>query len=93
MVRIIYKREATKALEKIDSKTRSKIITKIGQLAETPYPKGCKKIKGYDDENLCRIKHGNYRVIYKVQKINIVIITLGNRDNIYQKLSRKQQLT
>jgi len=61
-----------------------KIINSIDNLSENPRPEGSKKLRG-SDEDLWRIRIGNYRVIYSIKdSIRIVNIRkLGHRKDIY----------
>jgi len=51
-------------------------------LADNPRPQGCKKLKGRDGY---RIRVGNYRIIYDIFDIELVVdfIALGHRKDIY----------
>jgi mRNA interferase RelE/StbE len=82
---IKIRRQALKQLERIPLLFRSKIEKAIDQLAQNPYPHGCKKLAGEDA--LWRIRIGDYRVIYLVATtIRIVEIhEIGHRQSIYKK--------
>ncbi len=84
---IIISEKAEKDFIKIQKIDVIKIVDKIESLAENPYPTGCKKIKA-SDENLYRIRQGDYRIIYCIkEKIQIVEVRrIGHRRNIYKKL-------
>lgn len=57
-------------------------------LAEIPYPPGCKNLRGYS--GIFRIRVGNYRVCYRVDDGELVIlgIVINTRDEIYKELQR-----
>jgi mRNA interferase RelE/StbE len=78
---------ALKSMEKIPKRELIKINEKIDELSSNPRPEGMKKIQG--DENLYRIRSGNYRVIYRIfdKKIEISIVDVDHRKDIYKKLS------
>jgi len=61
---IVFARTARKELESIGKKFSDRILKKIELLQYDPRPLGCEKIKG--DDNLWRIRIGNYRVIYAI---------------------------
>ena len=51
------------------------------------YKPDIKKLKGYDD--LLRMRLGNYRVVYKVENNQIIIISIllaGHRKDVYNKI-------
>ena len=65
---ITFARSARKELEGLDVKYSERIIQKIEMLVINPRPPGCEKLKG--EENLWRIRIGNYRVIYSISDKN-----------------------
>ncbi|MBW3538028.1 type II toxin-antitoxin system RelE/ParE family toxin [Candidatus Parcubacteria bacterium] len=83
---IRYRRSVKKELEKLDHASRLAIVKKIINLAAQPLPAGSRKLRGVDD--LYRIRHGDYRVIYQVQDkaLIIVIIKIGHRKAVYRGL-------
>jgi mRNA interferase RelE/StbE len=84
MYEIIIKREALKELKQLSAKAFSNITGAIGELSAEQRPHGCKKLKG-TNENLWRIRVGDYRVIYFVDDaVRIVNVrSIGNRKDIY----------
>lgn len=79
--------KAEKDFIKIPTKEVLRIIDKVELLSSNPYPTGSKKIKA-SDENLYRIRHGDYRVLYTVEEeIRIVEVRkIGHRKDIYRSL-------
>jgi len=80
---IEIERSAIKAIEKIPSSDRNKIITAIQSLSSNPRPAGAKKLIGRDG---WRIRIGNYRVIYETRDhiCYILVLDIGHRKNIYR---------
>ncbi len=74
---------AVKALAKLESLTRKRIQTAIDKLATDPFPPGVKKLQGDD---AYRIRVGDYRVIYDVQRgrLTVLVIRIGHRREIYR---------
>ena len=60
----------------------------IYSLSDEPRPEGCKKHQS--KKNLWRIRVGNYRVVYQIKdkELIVLILRIGNRKEIYQKLGR-----
>jgi len=77
-----FKRQALKELAKINEPFYFHIKQAIYTLADNPRPQGCKKLKGRDGY---RIRVGNYRIIYDIFDIELVVdfIALGHRKDIY----------
>lgn len=82
--RILYARSAAKAIKKLDRTTAKRITEAISNLAKDPRPAGSIKLAGGDGER--RIRVGDYRVIYKVEDDQLIVIVLkaGHRRSIYQ---------
>lgn len=71
----------------IQEKDIKKILSKVKDLAENPYPQGVKKIKA-SDENLFRLRYRSYRILYVVdEQIKLILIRkIGHRKSIYKSL-------
>ncbi|MCA9342872.1 type II toxin-antitoxin system RelE/ParE family toxin [Candidatus Saccharibacteria bacterium] len=81
-----YKSSVKKELRKLNKDDRSSVINKIKLLASNPRPSYSTKLKGSRD--LFRIRHGDYRIIYQIQKdvLIIIIVKVGHRREIYKNL-------
>lgn len=80
---------ALKFLESgVQAKFQGQIKKKIETLAATPHPPGCKKLKGYGDgdEDVYRVRSGDYRILYVVRNNPdlIVILDIGHRKEVYR---------
>ena len=53
-------------------------------LANDPFPRGARKLSGYDD--VCRVRVGRYRILYSVTETALVIVVLkvGHRKDVYR---------
>ena len=85
MYKITIKKTAVKELDALPKKTVVVITKAILQLAITPRPSGCKKLKGSYLE-IWRIRIGNYRIIYSIDdEIKIIDVQkVGHRKDIYE---------
>lgn len=82
--KLIFKQSIKKDLRALPNKDVQKILSCINLLATNPFPASAKKLKG---EEKYRLRQGNYRILYEVQK-NLLIITvvkIGHRKDIYNK--------
>ena len=72
-----------KTISKADAK---RIAKKIDKLVEDPRPRGVEKLTG--EENLYRIRSGDYRVIYEIEDriLFILVLKVGHRKEVYRKL-------
>ena len=81
---ITFARSARKELEKLDTFIINKILLKIETLANEPRPVGCRKLHG--EENLWRIRIGNYRVVCSIydEKRLVDIVAVRHRSEAYK---------
>jgi mRNA interferase RelE/StbE len=75
---IQYVRPARKDLEALPYDIQDRIVAAIDALQDDPRPRGCKKLKGSDNEY--RIRVGNYRVIYEIHEKTVVVLIVRIRD-------------
>lgn len=85
MYQITFKQSANKELQQIPKSVIGKIVDAIQGLETEPRPVGVKKLKG-SNEDLYRIRVGDYRIIYAISDtIKIVNIRkIGHRKDIYK---------
>lgn len=76
---------AEKSLKKIPKKDLEKVVEAIQVLAISPFPSGCRKLKG--EEDVYRVRQGNYRIIYEIidNKLIVLVLKIGHRKDIYKK--------
>ena len=82
-----YIEEALKYLESdVPTKIRGQIKRRIEALAANPTPPGSKKLIGVmdGDNPVYRIRQGDYRILYSVRPIIIVILDIGHRKDVYR---------
>ena len=75
---------ARRDLSKLPRDVLRRIDAHILALAENPYPAGAKKLEG--DEGLFRIRVGDYRIIYTVERrrLVILIVRVRHRREVYR---------
>jgi mRNA interferase RelE/StbE len=82
-----YSEAALKFLEAISPpKVRSQIKKRIDALASNPIPPGCKKLHGLTDGDhpIYRVRQGDYRILYSIRPVVIVILEIGHRKDVYR---------
>lgn len=84
MFTLNYERRVFKDLDELPDKEVEKIAVQIERLKDNPFPAGCKKLSG--KENVCRIRQGNYRIIYSViiDQRRIIIWAVNHRKDAYR---------
>jgi len=83
---VVLHPKADKALEKIETSIRSRIIEELRELRNHPERVG-KRLK-YSDFWSLRV--GDYRVIYEVDrsKNQVVVLFIGHRKKVYDDFSK-----
>lgn len=81
-----YTEAALGYLESTPPKIRGQIRRKIESLAANPHPPKSKKLKGYLEggEEVFRERSGDYRILYIVREVEIVILDIGHRKDVYK---------
>jgi mRNA interferase RelE/StbE len=74
---------AQRELSSLPQAAYEKAKLAIGQLAETPRPQGCLKLRAREG---WRIRVGDYRIIYDIEdeKRKVVVLQIGHRRNVYR---------
>lgn len=81
---LTFARSARKELEALHASLVERIMRKIEALTSQPRPIGCRKLQR--EENVWRIRVGDYRVIYSVDddERKVDIITVRHRNKAYE---------
>jgi mRNA interferase RelE/StbE len=82
--KINFSRSAGKELDSLNASIVKRIFPKIDALSKQPRPSGCLKLAG--EENLWRIRIGDYRVIYEIDDDSgvIDIVHVRHRSKAYE---------
>ena len=80
---IEFSRTSLRSFRRLPRKEQRRLATRIDRLATNPRPRGMKKMAGNDD--LYRIRCGDYRVIYTIEDdmLRILVVGLGHRRDVY----------
>ncbi|MBA2328369.1 MAG: type II toxin-antitoxin system RelE/ParE family toxin [Flavisolibacter sp.] len=83
---VVVTQSAEKELQKLPVRMIEMIVGVLKSLEENPRPPGHKKLKGY--KNLWRARVGNYRIIYAIDDIILLVDVreIGHRKDIYNQL-------
>jgi mRNA interferase RelE/StbE len=81
---VFLSRKARKTLGNYPVSARRKIEEKIAELIETPYPEGCRKVRGAP--NAYRLRVGDFRILYAiVSEKEILVFKIARRETAYQQ--------
>jgi mRNA interferase RelE/StbE len=81
---IEFVKQAAKQFKTLPTQEQERLQAKIDALASEPRPVGVVKLVG--EEDLYRIRVGDYRVIYVIQDdlLLILILKIGHRREVYR---------
>jgi mRNA interferase RelE/StbE len=82
--RIEFSPRAELQFKKFPKELQIRLKHRIDTLSENPFPRGVKKLSA--EENIYRLRIGDYRIIYQVQgkALLILILKLGHRKDVYR---------
>lgn len=85
--RIEVSATAERQLRKLQPVERNRLVKVIQSLAATPRPRGCRKLRGYDD--VYRVREGAFRIIYSIggNRLLVLILKIGHRKDVYRTYS------
>jgi mRNA interferase RelE/StbE len=74
------------ALKSLPEKERLRISKKINALGALPRSRKAEKLEG--EEDLYRVRSGDYRVVYKIRDdiLLVLVVRVGNRRDVYRNL-------
>jgi mRNA interferase RelE/StbE len=75
---------AERQLKSLTESVQKRIVKRLKSLRENPRPQGVKKLTG--EEDLYRIREGDYRIIYTIQdkELIVLVVKIGNRKEVYR---------
>jgi mRNA interferase RelE/StbE len=81
---IEFTASALREFRALDRHVQRRISTKIETLRNDPFPAGVRKFQGKADH--WRIRLGDYRVIYRIEKQHVIIVVSANwhRREVYR---------
>ena len=82
--RIRISRIAEWQLKKLPPDGRDRVVRAVRALADDPFPRGSRRLTGYDD--VSRIRIGPYRVLYSAaaSTLTILVLKIGHRRDVYR---------
>ena len=75
---------AERQLKAFPQAVQKRLVKRLKTLRANPRPRGVKKLAGEDD--LYRVREGNYRIIYTIRDKELIVLVLkiGDRKEIYR---------
>lgn len=75
---------AERQLKALTEPAQKRIVKRLRTLKDNPRPQGVKKLAG--EEDLYRIREGDYRIIYTIQDKQLIalVVKIGDRKGVYR---------
>jgi mRNA interferase RelE/StbE len=82
--KVQYRKSVEKDLRKLPAAHLKGLVAKILALAIDPHPSGSVKLRGSSD--LFRIRHTDYRILYRVRdkELVVLVVKVGHRREVYR---------
>ena len=82
--KVIFKPSTDKALQKLPVDAQRRIVTAVDALTVKPRPHGVVKMAG--DDNLWRVRVGEYRIVYEIHDGQLIVLVLrvAHRRDVYR---------
>ena len=82
--KITFKNSVEKDLRRVDKTQLKKILSVVQELSSNPFPTNSRKLVG--SEMTYRVRIGDYRAVYTVDKVElqIEVQTIAHRKDIYR---------
>lgn len=81
---ILLAPSAERQLKACTPATQKRLVKRMKDLRDNPRPQGVKKLAGEDD--LYRIREGDYRIIYTIRdkEMIVLVVKIGDRKEVYR---------
>lgn len=75
---------AERQLKALAEPAQNRIVKRLRTLKDNPRPQGVKTLAG--EEDLYRIREGDYRIVYTIQdkKLIVLVVKIGDRKEVYR---------
>ena len=79
---------AQKDLTKLQGEARRRVLAKLADLSLDPKPQGIKQLQGFT--NVFRIRAGDYRIVYRIERgeivVLVIVLRIRHRKDVYRNL-------
>jgi len=75
---------AKRQLKQFSKENKRRVLDAIEKLEQNPRPRGYKQLQG--EENLFRVRVGDYRIIYEIHDtiLFVLVLTVAHRREVYR---------
>ena len=88
MFAIVYEKRFFKDLDRLPDADVERIMISVKDLAHDPMPNGSKKLKSKSGIDIYRIRQGDYRVIYLIDRVaqRVNVQSVRHRKDVYKNI-------
>ncbi len=87
--RVVIPKPVEKDFVRLQKRTIERICKGLQRLADDPFPKRGKAIKKLHMEKpIYRLRIGDYRVIYRIQGQNVILLAIVSRKDLEEELKK-----
>jgi len=81
---IEFRPSALRTFKKLPTVIQRRVSSALDGLTTNPFPSGVKKL--IHEENVYRVRVGDYRILYQVdgQQLLILVLRVGHRKEVYR---------
>ncbi len=83
MATVLYEREAAEQLDALPLTIKRRVLGVLERLAKWPAVSGAKPLRG-ELAGHYRMRTGDYRVQFRVERDRVVVEKIGHRDRFYE---------
>ena len=85
-MQLLYFHEFIEALDRLNKEVQKQIKGKLTELYRAPFEQHAPlALKGAQFKGLYKLRVGDWRLIYKIERGELLFITLGHRSEVYRK--------
>lgn len=87
--RVVIPKPVEKDFGKLQERTIKRVYRALKKLANDPFPGAGKAVKKLQMEELTyRLRVGSYRVIYRVEGLDVVVLAIVSRGDLKRELKK-----
>jgi mRNA interferase RelE/StbE len=83
MATVTFTPEAAEQADELPKRVRARLLALIDRLEKWPDVSGAKPLRG-DLAGFYRLRTGDYRLQFRVEGDNVIVVKVGHRDRFYE---------
>jgi mRNA interferase RelE/StbE len=81
---VIISRPARKIIDRLETDLFNRIVKKLKNLEDNPWPSGAEKLTG--EANVYRVRVGDWRIVYQIRdrELIVLVVKVVHRREVYR---------